>query len=215
MSDDRRARLYDVSTELPEIDQVLPQVIEARSGARLLLRGRNLGAVTAVEIGGRSAPIRTVTSGSLLVDLPPGLAAGVQQVRAFRDLVLGDPPATHRLYGSNPVSFTLRPRLVSPPQLGEDRELVTEVAPPVAPGQRAVLLLNQADGDGTRPPAGYHLPARSPATGSTLRFALRGVAAGDYLVRLEVDGVSTALEVDTDPASPTFDRYVAPRVSLP
>lgn len=215
MSDDREMRHHDVSTALPEIDQVSPQVIESRPGARLLLRGRNLDSVTAVEVGGRNAPLRTAGSGSLLVDLPSGLVAGVQWVQAFRDVRLGEPPTSRRLYASNPVSIVLRPSLVSPPLVSEDRELVTEVEPPVASHQQVAVLLNQTGGDGTRPPASHTLPAGTPATGSSLRFPLDTVDPGTYLVRLQVAGVSSALEVDRDPASPTFDEYVAPQVTLP
>jgi len=215
MSDDRRARLHDLSTRLPEIDQILPEVIEAHPGARLLMRGRNLDGVTSVEVGGRKAHLRSAGSTSLLVDLPPGLAAGIQPVQAFLDVPLDDPPASHRLCASKPASFVLRPRLVRPPQLGEGHELVAVVEPPVASGQRVTLLLNPIDGDGTQPPASYSLPAVSPATGSSLRFDLQTVNAGNYLVRLEVGGVRTALKVDDDPASPTFDHYVAPRITVP
>jgi hypothetical protein len=212
----REVRLADVSTELPEVDQVVPQVIEERSGARLLLRGRNLDGVTAVEVGGKSANLRSATSSTLLVDLPAGLAAGAVTVQAFRDITLGNPPVPHRIYGSNPASVVLRPRLTEPPRVDAAAGAVAvRLAPPVVPGQTAALLLNQVDrGDG-RPPASYSLPADAPAAGERLRFATGGVDAGSYLLRVAVDGVSTSLEVDTDPRSPTFDQYVAPRVTLP
>ncbi len=212
----REVRLADVSTELPEVDQVLPQVVEERTGTRLLLRGRNLDGVTAVEVGGLSAYLRSSTGTTLLVDLPAGLAAGAITVQAFRDVTLGNPPVPHRIYGSNPASVVLRPRLAEPPGVDSAGGAVAvRLAPPVVPGQNAALLLNQVDrGDG-RPPASYSLPADAPAAGERLRFSTSGVAAGSYLLRVAVDGVATALEIDTDPRSPTFDQFVAPKVTLP
>ena len=33
---------------------------------------------------------------------------------------------------------------------------------------------------------------------------------GRHLMRVSVDGVETALEVDTDQSSPTYDQYLGP-----
>lgn len=207
--------LPDVSTALPEIEQVAPQVIEARPDARLLLRGRNFDGVTAAEVGGREAEVLSASGTALALALPPGLAAGAQVVQVFRDVQLGNPPTTHRLYASDPASFILRPRLLGPPEISGDRELTVTVEPLVAEGQPVALLLNEITGDAERAPASFRLPVRPPGTGSELRFALNSVRAGSYLVRLQVAGVSSALTVDDDPESPTFDQYVAPRVTVP
>jgi hypothetical protein len=36
-----------------------------------------------------------------------------------------------------------------------------------------------------------------------------------YLVRVQIDGAESLLEVDTDSASPTFNHYIGPTVEIP
>ncbi len=52
------------------------------------------------------------------------------------------------------------------------------------------------------------------ATSNTIIIPISGVEAGDYLVRLQIDGAESLLEVDDDPESPTFNRFVSPKVSI-
>ena len=47
-----------------------------------------------------------------------------------------------------------------------------------------------------------------------LSFSLKSVAPGEYLVQVQISGASSLLEVDEDPKSPDFQRYVGPRVRL-
>ncbi len=37
---------------------------------------------------------------------------------------------------------------------------------------------------------------------------------GTFLMRLRVDGAESQLEVDTNPASPTFDQFVGPNITV-
>lgn len=213
----RQVKVYDVTTELPQIDQVLPQMLTAEPGARLLLRGRNLGGVTGVEVGGLPAPVRNSTPTSLLVDLPAGLSSGVNLVQATRDVAMGSPPVTHRIYSSNPVSVLLRPRLLSQPTYEplEGGTVATALAPAVRAEQKAALLLNRLDGSGDQPPVSYQLPAAAGSVGASQLFRVRGVEPGTYLLRVQVDGVATELFSDSNRNSPTFDRMVAPTVTIP
>lgn len=220
----REYQLYDISEQLPEIDQVVPQVIEASDDPRLLLRGRNLGSVSEVRIGGQPAPIEAATEGSLTVSLPAGLRAGVQLVQAVRDVDMGDPPTPHRVFQSNPASFVLQPRVTSlaylaDAPLGRDDDATGPavrigVRPPVAPGQRVALLLNRT-AEEEAAPLSLELPAPAGAAGEQIVVPLPGAEAGTYLARLVVDGVSSRLKADDDPASPTFDRYVRPALEVP
>ena len=52
-----------------------------------------------------------------------------------------------------------------------------------------------------------------PAT--TLGFPIPSTfPTGDFLLRLRVDGAESPLDVDTDPASPTFNQYTGPEVTI-
>ena len=50
-----------------------------------------------------------------------------------------------------------------------------------------------------------------PAETDTLVFPISGVAAGDYLVRVQIDGAESALERSADDNNPV---YVGPRVTI-
>jgi hypothetical protein len=84
--------------------------------------------------------------------------------------------------------------------------------PPVEATQRATVYLNQV---GVAPgvvPASYAIEAVPRAAGTPpvddLDFALTGVLAGDYLVRVQVDGAESPLD-HVEPQG-----YVSPRVTL-
>ena len=49
-----------------------------------------------------------------------------------------------------------------------------------------------------------------------LDFAISGVVSGKYIVRVQVDGAESSLDVDTNPLSPTFNQYTGtPQVTIP
>jgi hypothetical protein len=47
-----------------------------------------------------------------------------------------------------------------------------------------------------------------------VEFDVSGVAARNYLVRVQVDGATSPLEVDADEHSLTFNRFIAPQVTI-
>ena len=71
------------------------------------------------------------------------------------------------------------------------------VTPALGERQQASLLLNEAGAAANARPRSYRFPAppRTAATG-TLSVPVTGVAAGDYLVRLQVDGVDSPLSTN-------------------
>jgi hypothetical protein len=78
--------------------------------------------------------------------------------------------------------------------------------------QRVVLLLNELS---TERPAAYSFDAAPrEADTNSLAFAIYEVKAGEYLVRVQVDGAESLLNVDTDPDSPTFEQYISPTVLI-
>jgi len=119
----------------------------------------------------------------------------------------------------------LRPRITEPPaDVVGSGVLTVKVEPAVSKTQRVVLLLNEIS-----PNAGQRLdhPARrytfdqriidanDPDSNNTLRFSVKDVVAGTYLVRVQVDGAESLLDVESNPRSPTFNTYVGgPKVSI-
>jgi hypothetical protein len=52
-------------------------------------------------------------------------------------------------------------------------------------------------------------------TGPEVTIPVPGAEAGTYLVRVQVDGIASALAADLDPQSPTFNQYNGPKVVVP
>ncbi len=123
---------------------------------------------------------------------------------------------------SNVAPFVLRPTIesVSMENLeGFDDEprsgtliLTTNLA--IAPEQRIVLMMNEYNLESENP-AGYLFTAPPPPEiTATVTIPIREVKPGEYLVRIQIDGAESMLEVDNDPESPTFEQYIQPRVEI-
>jgi hypothetical protein len=89
-------------------------------------------------------------------------------------------------------------------------------------GQRVVLLLNQLSSDSAE--AGT-LVSRSASVAVTppmaetrtivIPLAEPLTPGSRHLVRVQIDGAESPLEVDTNPDSPTFNQYIGPTVEVP
>ncbi len=84
----------------------------------------------------------------------------------------------------------------------------------IAPVQRIVLMMNEYNLDSENP-VGYLFtaPVRRETT-TVVTIPIREVKPGEYLVRIQIDGAESMLEIDNDPQSPTFDQYIQPRVEI-
>lgn len=174
------------------------------------------------------------------------LRSGVQGIQVIYPLNMGTPAVPHRNIESNVAAFVLHPIItVDQQQLTVERDdsnnpigysLTIISRPPVGRQQRVVLFLNQLES--TQPaPVSFveNLPPALPAyrfeappnngipasqeTTDRIVFKLSLVAAGDYLVRLQVDGAENVLETGPHPDpnhQPEGDRlYISPRVTIP
>jgi hypothetical protein len=230
--------LYVVPFRQPVIAQVVSQAGAEQPivmDSTLVIRGQQLrGELTVLRIGGievTPAPEAvTDTQVSLPVDLsrasPPlsvvPLPAGVHAVQVVHQLLMGAPPVPHRGVESNVAAFVLRPTVVEPVTVANvqgsgDAPRAAEVTVPVEPAigssQRVTLLLNAPTGEA---PAAYSFVAR-PRTAdvNALTIPISDVRAGEYLVRVQVDGAESPLVVDGDPTSPTFNQFLGPLVTIP
>src|SRR5690606_33736230 len=144
--------------------------------------------------------------------------AGARGLQVVHKLLMGSPPpgTPHRGFESNVATFVLRPRITLPvvktalpdPQGGPPLPaLQVNVDVPVGKDQRVSLLLNRVPGP---PPEAYgFLAPPRPADSSSITIAIPGVAAGQYFIRIQIDGADSPL--DLDPASANF----GPTVTLP
>ena len=167
-----------------------------------------------------------------------------------------DQPNWHRGVESNIAAFVLRPKFTNAPDTSVAGEVTVTLTPVVSRKQRVVLLLNELSTRPPQSPAlpprsrTYSFDADPKAqtwkdqsgavvtdpakfsgddTADTIKFSIPGVVPGPsiYLIRVQVDGAESALDVDTrrlidDPANkgkkipnPFFNMYAGtPRVTI-
>jgi hypothetical protein len=202
------------------------------AGDTLVILGRNLrGEVTRVLVAGAEV-VPTGVSGERVtapLSAPPIpsdlLRAGVQGVQVIHRLLMGTPPVEHRGFESNVVAFVLHPTItkdaadnyevgisgVLPDTGGTRQGLVTVMLDPlVGTRQRVVLLLNERDP--AAPPAHAYSFEAQPRAADTdqVEFQIRRVMPAAYLVRVQVDGAETGLEIDS-----VTNRYTLPALVIP
>lgn len=121
---------------------------------------------------------------------------------------------------SNVESLALRPRLTSAEtgsvEVKNGRAAATltlTFESLLGARQKAFVLLNTIAG--SPQPAAYSFPVPPRADDAEdANIPLSGVLPAVYLVRLRVDGAESPLDVDVDPASPTFGTFTGPTIDL-
>jgi hypothetical protein len=202
-------------------------------GYSLVLQGSELMGIdgTIVQIGDdQVAPnAANATPSSLVAPIPSDLLAGTQTVQVIQPLAFGAPPTDHDGFSSDPVTFVLRP-VIQQITLGTGTSTIdgTPVSlinltldPPVGATQTVVLLLNQLVPPLSPPPVPlsytfqaeppYALaspPAIEPPPSANVSIPYSGVAPGNYLVRVQVDGAESVLTQDAS------GNYTDPQVTL-
>lgn len=210
----------------PVVDKVFSQegiLAPIVAHSTLIIRGSRLKhEQTRVKIGGIELTPSEITDSALclpLASIPPAsLRAGVQSLQVIHRLKEAN---NHRGVESNAIALVLRPSIVEIAIAnleGIEREprsaqVTLHIDLTVSPQQRVTLLLNEAS---SSTPAAYLFDAtsRSQETASLI-FNLYDVKPGEYLVRVQIDGAESLLEVDLDPQSPTFERYIGPTLTIP
>lgn len=188
----------------------------------MILRGSALrGNETRVIVGGvqLSGSDLNVSDEQIAFDLPAGLRAGILSAQVAHLLDIGTPPTLHRGVESNVAAFVLQPLItktganynisIIPAGGVNPRRLRVMLDPEVAPAQRATILLNELSAPASRPAFSFTFEAEDhTATTAQLTFAIPGVPAGTYLVRVRIDGAESPLDY-VDPTG-----YVTPAVIL-
>ena len=179
-----------------------------------------------VLIDGRPAATTNVTPTEIDLTLPD-LSAGTHGLQVARPRLMGTPPTPHQGLLSNLVALMIQPVIdlspgnaptvffvsTSPSDPNDDPppevidgvtvvsgHLQLTVNPPVNQGQTVVITLNSLPSDSPPSSLSYTLsvdtsPFASPAATLVTRF--QRVVPGTYLIRIQVDGASSALTVDS------------------
>ncbi len=221
----RSVQFYTTPSQ-PMVDQVISeaggnQPIVADS--TLMIRGRRLQAdLVQVRIGEARVTPQEVSEKEIRLDLsslPPeeaqSLRAGVQQLWVLHPIMKRSPFEPDRAVASNVMPFVLCPQIVAEPDVWDlwknsddlySAELRVVVDLTVGSEQRVLLFLNERSSNNS---VGYIFAAkpRDEDTDAVV-FPILDAIAGEYLVRVQIDGAESPLDVDED------NGYVGPIVEI-
>ena len=156
-------------------------------------------------------PLEPMTGSQLRVDVAPEVAAGVRSVQVLHRSPPGSSGAPARtLASSNALPVVVRSTV------GVDSASATEftltMAPPVQPRQRVTVLLSRlsapVEGETDHVALVLSPIVADETPAATLTVSRDGVPAGDWLVRVQVDGVESLPQASAE----TFDQ---PSLTLP
>jgi hypothetical protein len=229
--------IYAVSFRTPAIQEIKldPTAGPITSLSDIVIVGRALRA-DAVQIsfaGSKLPPLvpTSIADTELKVKLPADLRAGVQGLQVEQLFLMGTPATPHRGFESNIAAFVLAPTIAQPTfvqtsvnattNLITGDITVTTFTPKVAKSQRVRILLNEFQAPANRAARAYVFNAPTdngiaPNDQETdkIVFTVKDVAAGDYLVRVQVDGSETSLQRDTVSGSATFNEFIGPKIKI-
>jgi hypothetical protein len=204
------------------------------AGDILVLDGRLLQAegLTTARVGGNEVNPSDLSAERIKVPLSTPtfpvdrLRAGVQGIQVIQYLNMGTPETPHQGFESNVAAFVLRPT-VTPGAVTIDASTVIDTVtyrdatipltldPKIGLDQRLVILLNEFNPPPNRPARAYRfeikLPAPPPDPIGTVNAQVKSVAAGNYLLRVQVDGAESPLDPGPDPDDP---KYIGPLVTI-
>ena len=184
------------------------------SGYRMILEGDQLvGEVVKVNIDGLeiASPIEIIDNIALAFVLPNTIPAGVHGVQVNHPVLMGEPPVLHQGVVSVAEPFILSPQVVNIQVSNitgtgvalRSADVALKVSPGIGMQQKVNLLLNEFSNGAAIPvPHSYSFPLvqASPLSPvdpvEDIVVSIKNVAAGSYLVRIQVDGAESPLGAD-------------------
>ena len=211
----------------PYIEQVVAQGGRFEPiviGSVIIIRGRSLlSEIVEVHVGDLVITPISVQDREIafsLADMPlPQIQAGVQSLQVIHRIASTSTLITNSI-ASNVMPFVLCPTIIGVAvnhlEIIEDNlrsaVVVVQLDVLVREKQKVVLSLNEWTTDSPnvymfdRPPL--------PDTSSTIEIPIVNIKAGEYLVRIQIDGAESKLGVDDDPDSPTYNWYNSPKITI-
>jgi hypothetical protein len=183
------------------------------------------------------ARIATVSDREIEYVLPSGkLHAGLHGLQVSMEILMGkydpanaiDKRTPHSGCDSRVTSFVVSPmflqaNILAAPHPGDASVTditITHVVPTIGKSQRILLVLNQLQpvhppGPEPAPAEGISVPRAAsihgdPDESDTVVFQTKGIDAGTYLVRLQVDGAMSELTLD-----PGTEQFIGPTIVMP
>ncbi|MEB3356332.1 MAG: DUF4255 domain-containing protein [Synechococcales bacterium] len=230
-----RSRRFYTSPALPAIEKIDHQASPGEPitlDSHLVIRGNQLqGEANRVQIGEANLTPSVASDTQVEITLATlanhereRLRAGVQGLRILLPRPQS-PTALDTAIATNVLPIVLCPIIINGSQgitLSEVEEIdedfcsvaiAVQVDLMVGVDQPVFLLLNgesRPGHDGTCIVRGD----RRPSPTNQLTFTLPSIRKGDYLVRVQINGAESPLEVDTSSDSPTFEQYIGPSLAI-
>lgn len=185
------------------------------AGSKLVIRGQQLRSdLTRIRLNGSETLLvpHEIQETQISLPLPADLYAGMQSLQVVH-IKMGTAGMSQHQVESPVVAFVLQPKIVASVERvqGSDQELraniIVKFSPKVNKTQRVVLLLNEVSSGGA---LAYSF-AVAPCTDDTdsLAIPVKGVQAGTYFVRVQVDGAQSPLKMNQS------GEYDSPQVTIP
>jgi hypothetical protein len=201
-----------VPLQSPTISAVTPPM--AGVSQAITLTGTNFIGDTATDTlvafnDGTPFPPDSVGSQSIAVTVPASLQAGVTTVRIVTRVSFGVPSDPHAGASSNAMPFMVQPLITTaaPITVASGGTLTLALSPSVGQFQSAVVFMGDF---------AISIPPRTsgPAVSPTLDFPIPDAASLPFTLpatvplRVEIDRAQSALTLDTNPASPTYGKFL-------
>ncbi len=228
--------VYVMPFDQPTVDSIADSTGESAAItalSTLLIKGKQLRADdTQVLIGGidMTADVSDLRETQITLvfpaPLPAGMYAGIQTVQVVHIRKMGTPEVDHAGIESNVEAFVLHPIITANAPTGVVASIVDGVNvksgnikihfnPKVEKTQRVVLLLNELNPPANRAALSYSFKSASgngvvdPNTETaSVTIAFKNVIPGAYLVRVQVDGAESSLEINGT------GKYAKPKVTI-
>ncbi len=212
----------------PVIEQVLSEAGKFEpilADSTLLILGKNLkNSTTLVRIGEVKVKPKSVSENKIILPLSSlpanSLVAGIGNLQVIHQISIPQQGIFNKWVDSNVLPIVLCPTItdvVFANISDSDDDLtggivIVQVNITISQKQRVVLALNEWS---IHKPVAYMFEA-SPRHADTrsISIPIKGVKPGEYLVRLQVDGAESQMDIDKNPDSPTFNWYISPKVLI-
>jgi uncharacterized protein DUF4255/IPT/TIG domain-containing protein len=211
----RVAQITAMPMQSPQITSVSPQ--PATIPGTLTITGEGLmspGSFVRLPSGDITPGDGSVSPTQIEITLPSTLGAGQNTVQVIEPVTLEDSAETRPLFSSNAFPFLVAPSIQNIPAGGlvatAGQNLTLDVSPAVLPTDTVALFIGSTGIAATLDPT-----AADDTPSTSVTFAIPStLETGSAIVQIQVGGVSSPLELDTDPSSPTFGSYVGPTVNV-
>lgn len=185
------------------------------AGSTVIIRGKRLrGDITRVRLANREKLLvpEDIKETQISLKLPDDLYAGVQAIQVVH-LAMGNGEHRENL-ASNVAALIIHPQIsVSLHQVVDSAadlrsvEITVKFHPKVGKTQRVVLLLNEISSLNSLA-ASIVVPSPHEDT-DVMNIVVNNIKPGNYLVRVQVDGVASQLEINQT------GEYHSPQVTIP